>query len=193
MKRIILLAAGLLVLHVGGLQAQVFTPPFLGPEQSAEIGAVLSGGIGREDGFAVEGVARRTYGPIDLGLRVGVADLDGTALLVGLEYRNPLGHVWDLPVEFAVTGAAQGILGSNGGPGVSAGVTGGHEFALQTATITPYLHPRLALLDRSSGDFELAPLVELGADFDFASDVRFHLALGLGTETANLGFGLSWR
>jgi hypothetical protein len=193
MKRIVLLALAALAFPAGRLEAQVFTPAFLAPNRATGLGAVLSGGIGPEDGYAVEGMARRNYGAFDLGLRAGVADLDGVALLVGLEYRNPLPPVWDFPVEFAVTGAAQGVIGKNGGPGISAGITGGHEFVLPGAAITPYFHPRIAIHDRSSSGLEIAPLAELGAEFLFASEYRFHVALGLGTETANLGFGLSWR
>ena len=193
MKRTILLVIGLLLLRAGALRAQVFTPAFLTPHPADGIGVALSGGIGSEDGYAIEGMARRAYGPFQLGVRVGFADLDGAALLVGLEYLNPLPPVWDLPVELAVTGGAQGIIGGRGGPGVSAGVTGGHQFVLPGATITPYFHPRLAFLDRSPGDLHLAPQAELGADFTLESNLLFHVALGIGSETANLGFGLSWR
>jgi hypothetical protein len=193
MKRSILLAIGLVFAGAVSAHAQVFTPAFQSPFPSNGLGVAVSGGIGPEDGYAVEGIARRSYGEFELGARAGVADLDGAALLLGLEYRNPLGPVWDLPVEFAVTAGAQAILGSGGGPGVSAGITGGHEFVLPGATISPYFHPRLALLDRSPGDIHLEPQAELGADFLLESSLRFHVALGVGTETANLGFGLSWR
>jgi hypothetical protein len=193
MKRNLLLALGFLLLHAGGLSAQVFTPSFLPPQRSEGVGTYLSGGVGSEDGFAIEGIARRSYGPIDLGLRAGVADLDGAALLIGVEYRNPLPGIWDLPVDLSVTGGAQGIIGHRGGPGVAAGITGGHEFVLPGAVIDPYVNPRIALFERSGSSLTLAPHVELGSDVTVASDLRFHIAIGLGAETANLGFGLSWH
>jgi hypothetical protein len=193
MKRNLLLALGFLLLHAGGLSAQVFTPSFLPPQRSEGVGAYLSGGVGSEDGFAIEGIARRSYGPIDLGLRAGVADLDGAALLIGIEYRNPLPGIWDLPVDLAVTGGAQGLIGHHGGPAVAAGITGGHEFVVPGAVIDPYVNPRIALFERAGSSLRLAPQVELGADVTAASPLRFHIGIGLGAETANLGFGLSWH
>ena len=191
-----LICTALLALFGGAAPAaaQRFTPAFQSPGLRGERGVFVSGGAGPGDGVAVEGLWRRTLGEMDLGVRAGVADVGGAALLVGLDYRNPL-VIADLPFDLSVTGAAQGILGSPGGVAIAAGAVGGATLVMPELSVTPYLHPRLALTsgfgDASGAELDL--LVEAGAEFAFDAPFRVHLALGFGQGTAGLGLGLTWR
>lgn len=181
----------------GPVRAQVFTPTLVVPAAPAPfIGGALSAGIGRDDGFALEGILRRPFGEYQLGVRAGLVDADGLAVLLGLEYANPLElPQLALPFQVSVTGAAQAAVGGRSGLGVSAGATLGRAFEVEEVTITPYLHPRVAVLDgiTPGESLALALLLEGGADFAFAPGLNLHVALGVGREAANLGVGLSWR
>jgi hypothetical protein len=188
-KLVFVAAVAAAVLHAGTAAAQVFTPAFYPPVSGGGVGGFLSGGIGPESGYALEATARRSQGAFDLGVRAGVADVDGAALLVGGEARVPF-TVQDAPFDLAAIGAVQGIVGSGGGTGVAVGVTGGRAFPLEGVTVVPYAAPRLAISSRRDG---LALLAELGAQVVLGTDLDFHVALGLGGETARLGFGILWR
>lgn len=187
--------AAMLLLSPGArpAAAQLFTPSFLAPARAGDLGVYLSSGIA-DDGFAVEGIWRRGFGAYDLGLRAGVADVGDAALLVGAEYRNPL-EIGTAPIDVSVTGGAQVVVGSESGLGVQAGATLGHTFVTPGLTVTPYLHPRLGLMDPigAAEDVSLELLADLGVDLTVPAGLVVRVGLGFADETATLGIGLSWR
>jgi hypothetical protein len=174
--------------------AQIFTPSYLAPRQSSDLGIHISDGWARGGGLAVEGVWRRGNGSYDLGLRGGIAETSGDAvLLIGGDYRRPL-VIQTEPLIMALTGGAQAALGSGSAFGVDVGLTVGSTFNPEGVLVTPYLHPRIALVrsaPRESLGLEL--LADLGVEVEIQPNLIFRIALGFGSETADLGIGLAWR
>ncbi|CAN5617815.1 hypothetical protein BH23GEM8_BH23GEM8_23730 [soil metagenome] len=174
--------------------AQIFTPSYLAPRQASDLGIHISDGWARGGGLAVEGVWRRGFGSYDLGFRGGIAETSGDAvLLIGGDYRRPL-MIQTEPLIMALTGGAQAALGSGSAFGVDAGLTVGSTFNPEGVLVTPYLHPRIALVrsaPRESLGLEL--LADLGVEVEIQPNLIFRLALGFGSETADLGIGLAWR
>jgi hypothetical protein len=185
-----------LVLLPAALEAQVFTPSYLAPRQSADRGIHISDGFARGGGLAVEGLWRFGFGGYDLGLRSGVGEADGDAyLLLGGDYRRPLALGTD-PIDLAVTGGAQVGIGSDSFFGFDVGVTLGSTFTPEGIGVTPYLHPRLALVsirDEERDRTGLAVLADLGVEVEVQPNFLIRLALGFGSETAAFGIGLAWR
>lgn len=193
-------AAGLALaaaLTAAPAQAQVFTTPFQSPIPSSDVGIYVSN-LG---GGAVEGIWRRpSRGGSDLGIRAGFADLGDGALTVGIEARNPV-VLAGAPIGLAFTAAGQGVIGDGttllGG---QVGFTAGQRIPAGTFTVTPYIHPRLALLTNLAGndgvegddEFELDVLADFGADLDFANGISLRLDFNL-ADGANWGVGLAWR
>jgi hypothetical protein len=70
----------------------------------------------------------------------------------------------------------------------------GHTFAQPGLAITPYIHPRLAIVSplSSNADARLDVLADIGADFDFAPNLSLRLGVNLG-DGADWGIGLAWR
>jgi hypothetical protein len=188
------LAAALLASPV---QAQVFSTPFQSPVPASDFGVYVSD-VGE---LAVEGIWRRpSRGGGDLGIRAGYADLNEGALMVGLEARNPV-VLAGAPIGLAFTAGGQGIVGDGitrlgGQLGFSAGqaIPGGN------VTVTPFIHPRLAVLARlddtgpaeDDEDLDLQVRADIGADIDFAGGLTLRLDFNL-AEGANWGIGLAWR
>ncbi|HEX8242043.1 MAG TPA: hypothetical protein VF541_01060 [Longimicrobium sp.] len=171
--------------------AQVFTPTFQSTRRGAsDIGLYLSDGPGD---LAVEGIWRRNFGTGDLGLRAGFADAGDGYVLLGADWRQPLA-LGTAPVDLALTFGAQGALGDVSGIGGQVGLAFGHTFAQPEVTITPYVHPRLAIVAPISdnGDAELNVLADIGADFDFAPNLSLRVGVNLGSG-ADWGIGLAWR
>lgn len=171
--------------------AQVFTPTFQAPRTSSDIGIYLSD-IGD---FGLEGIFRRNLGSYDLGLRLGVADFDGASLLVGADLRSPL-HMGTAPIDMSVTAGAQAVLGEVDGAGFQLGLSLGHTFVAPELSITPYIHPRLALLTplgRTDDDLDLDLLADIGFDVAFSHSLTLRLGVGLADRGADWGIGLSWR
>jgi hypothetical protein len=174
--------------------AQIFTPSYLAPRASSDVGIHLANGVAEGGGLAVEGIWRRGFGGYDLGLRTGVAEIrDAAALLVGGDYRRPLALAAQ-PLIFAATGGAQAAIGRDSGFGVDVGLSIGSTFPLEGASITPYLHPRVALVSGPVRDeLRLRLLADAGFEFAIADGLLLRLALGFGGPTSDFGIGLAWR
>jgi hypothetical protein len=182
------------ILLVGGTAsaagAQVFTPTFMAPRAASDVGIYLSDGPGS---FSVEGIWRRSAGTSDLGVRLGVADTDDVSALIGGELRSPLQA--GAPIDLALTGAAQGVLGGRTGAGFLLGLSVGHTFAAPGLAFTPYIHPRVGLVrPLRNDDFGLELLADLGFDVRFSPqlDLRFSIAIDDGSG-ASWGVGFAWR
>jgi hypothetical protein len=175
--------------------AQIFTPSYLTPRQSSDMGIHISDGFGRGGGLAVEGIWRRGFGGYDLGIRGGVGEGEGDAyLLIGGDYRRPLA-LGSEPITIAATGGAQAAIGSGSAFAVDVGATLGSTFTPEGINVTPYLHPRLALIARGGEDDRtgLAVLADLGVEVEVQPNFLIRLALGFGSETSSFGIGLAWR
>jgi hypothetical protein len=70
----------------------------------------------------------------------------------------------------------------------------GHTFVEPGIRITPYIHPRVAVVSAigDDSDAELDVLADLGADIDFAPNLSLRVGVNLG-EGADWGIGLAWR
>lgn len=190
-RRLVAPAAGALFLVVaaaGSVAAQIFTPTYLSPRTSSDVGVYFNDGPGD---FSVEGILRRGFGGYDLGFRGGLADTGDLLVLLGLDYRNPI--MAGEPLGVAVTGGAQAGLGDASVFGLTAGLTVGPTVAADGVTFTPYAHPRVALVDGTGGDgMDLELLADIGVDLAFN---RLELRFGATFEDqgADWGIGISWR
>lgn len=167
--------------------AQIFTPTYMSPETSSDIGVYFSD-LGS---LAVEGMLRRTYGNYDLGLRAALVDADDAALAVGVDFRNPI-VLGTPPLKAAVTAGAQGVVGGIEEIGAQIGVTVGATFFPPEATfsVTPYLHPRFAIVSGESDDLAYEVLADIGANVDFAPNVSVRVGVSLGGSGRNSDFGI---
>jgi hypothetical protein len=177
--------AGALAMGAQAADAQVFTPSYQAPVVMNDLGIYLSDGPGD---MALEGIYRS--GP--LGLRVGFVDAADDLLSIGGEVRMPLEST---PVDVAFTAAAQGLIGDFDAIGVQGGLSIGKRFVNPGAAFTPYIHPRIALIDgfATDDDFEAELLAELGLDAEFSNNLILRLSIGLSDETPDVGIGLAWR
>ena len=171
-------------------RAQVFTPTFQSTERGSDIGLYLSDGPGD---LAVEGIWRRGFGTGDLGLRAGFADVGDGELLLGADWRQPLA-LGTQPVDVALTFGGQAVLGDVDGIGGQVGLAFGHTFVEEGLHVTPYVHPRVALVSAigDDSDAKLDVLADLGADFRFAPNLTLRVGVNLG-DGADWGIGLAWR
>jgi hypothetical protein len=184
-------------LLAGTAQAQVFSPPFQSPTPTSDFGLYVSD-VGS---LAVEGIWRRISRGGDVGLRAGYADRGDGALMVGIELRNPV-VLAGAPIGLAFTAGGQGIIGENPLIGGQVGFTAGQALPAGTFTVTPYIHPRLAVtaspgsdndgVDGDDEEIELDVLADIGADVAFASGVSLRIDFNL-TGLASWGLGLAWR
>ncbi|CAA9342884.1 MAG: hypothetical protein AVDCRST_MAG89-2705, partial [uncultured Gemmatimonadetes bacterium] len=112
--------------------------------------------------------------------------------LVGADLRSPLA-LGTSPLDLAWTLGAQGILGDNNGFGFQGGLSIGSTFRGQAFNLTPYIHPRLALVNNIGGDddLNLDVLADLGLDFAFRN-VVLRLGVNLG-KGADWGIGVAFR
>lgn len=180
------------MLSASGVEAQVFTPTFMAPRSSSDLGIYLNDGPGD---FSVEGIMRRAGGGYDLGLRLGVAEiLDDAALLLGGELRNPLA-LGTAPLDLAFTAGVQGVIGEVDAIGLQAGLSIGHTFVSPGLAITPYLHPRIGMIDGwgANDDFDLEVLADLGVDVQFNGNLALRLGIPLEEHGSDWGIGLAWR
>ena len=177
-------------------QAQVYSPPFMSPTPTSDFGVYVSD-IGD---VAVEGIWRRLSRGGDIGLRAGYADTGDGALMLGIEIRNPV-VLAGAPIGLAFTAGAQGLIGDNPRVGGQVGFSAGQALPAGTFTVTPYIHPRLAVVaspgnddgvDGDDDEVDLDVRADIGADFDFASGVSLRIDFNL-AEGASWGLGLAWR
>jgi hypothetical protein len=188
MRRTVLMpavAATALFVTAASAEAQVFTPSYQAPVVMDDIGVYLSDSPGD---MALEGIWRS--GPV--GLRVGYVDAEPEGLLsLGGEVRVPL----TAPIDIAFTAGAQGLIGDANALGLQAGLSLGERFVNPGVALTPYIHPRVALVDAggTEDDFETELLAELGLDAEFSRNLILRLSVGLSDESPNVGVGLAWR
>ena len=170
----------------GGAQAQVFTPTYQSPIVTRDAGIYLSSGPGD---LALEGIYRMG----GLGLRAGFADIGEGSLLVGGEYARPL-RAGSPPLALAFTASAQAVVGDVDAIGAQAGVSVGARFVETGIAFTPYLHPRIGIVDalRGDGDAEVDLLADFGVDVEFSNGITFRMGFGL-DDYADWGVGLAWR
>jgi hypothetical protein len=189
MKRIGMgmLAAVLSAAAVLPANAQVFTPTYQSPRLLDELGIYLSDGPGD---LGIEGIWRG--GP--LGLRVGFVDAADGLLSVGGELRSPI-RVTTAPLGLAFVAAAQGLIGDESAVGVQGGLTAGHTFRADGMLITPYMHPRIAMVKpiRGPDDFDLEVMADVGFDVEMRNNLVLRLGITLGSVGADWGVGLAWR
>jgi hypothetical protein len=178
-------------LSAGTARAQVYTPPFMSPTPTSDFGVYVSD-LGD---VAIEGIWRRLSRGGDIGLRAGYADTNEGALMLGIELRNPV-ILAGAPIGLAFTAGAQGLIGDNPRVGGQVGFVAGQALPAGTFTVTPYIHPRLAVVASPGAveddDIDLDVRADIGADFDFASNVSLRFGINL-AEGASWGLGLAWR
>jgi hypothetical protein len=177
--------AGAVTVGAATADAQVFTPSYQSPVVMNDLGIYLSDGPGD---MALEGIYRS--GP--LGLRIGFVDAADDLLSIGGEVRTPIESA---PIDVAFTAGAQGLIGDFDAIGVQAGLSIGERFVNPGVALTPYIHPRIALIDglATDDDFEAELLAELGLDAEFASNLILRLSIGLSDVSPEVGVGLAWR
>jgi hypothetical protein len=180
-------ALALAMLVATSAQAQVFTPTFTSPRMVNEVAVNLNDGPGD---LGVEGMWRG--GPI--GLRVGYVDWRGGLLSIGGEYRNPL-PMAGAPLGLGFTLGAQALFGDDNALGFQGGLTAGHTFMGQGLAFTPYIHPRIGLINHPGGsdNFEIEVLAEVGFDIEFWTNLLLHFGASLDGVGSNWGVSLGWR
>jgi hypothetical protein len=185
--RRILTAAILFTGVAGSASAQVFTPTYTSPRLLNEIGIYLSDGPGD---LGLEGIWRGGM----FGLRVGYVDARDGLLTLGGEIRSPL-VVAGAPLGLALTAGAQALVGDESALGLQGGLTAGYTFRGQGVFFTPYMHPRLAMINRLGGDddFDFKALADVGLDVEFYTNLVLRLGIKLDDVGADWGVGLSWR
>jgi hypothetical protein len=133
-----------------------------------------------------------------VGLHAGYVDAGDGSLSVGLDLRNPV-VLAGAPIGLAFTVGGQAVIGDATSVGGQVGFTAGQALPAGTVTVTPYIHPRLAVAngfvgDQAGGqnDFDADVLADVGLDIDFASGVSLRLGANLG-DGANWGLGVAFR
>lgn len=172
------------------VEAQVFTPTFMAPRVSNDVGIYYSD---RGD-FALEGILRTGFSGSNVGLRLGVVDPGGASdelISLGAELRSPIA-AGSAPLDLAFIGGVQALLGDAEAFGIQGGVSLGATFTDPGFAITPYLAPRLALVDVGD-DSDVDVLLDLGIDLAFSPALAVRFGAGLGENQADWGLGLSWR
>jgi hypothetical protein len=186
MKRTVLMpaVAAALFASAASAEAQVFTPSYQAPVVMNDVGVYLSDGPGD---MALEGIWRN--GPV--GLRLGYVDAADGLISLGGEVRVPL----TAPIDIAFTAGAQGLIGDADALGLQAGLSIGQRFVNPGIALTPYIHPRIALIDSfgQDDDWDTELLAELGVDAEFSQNLILRLSVGLSDETPDVGLGLAWR
>lgn len=190
--RHLLLVAGAIFVSASVAEAQIYTPSYLSPRSTGDVGLYINDGPGD---FSLEGILRTDAGGYDVGFRGGLStSSNGLIGLVGADLRSPF-TAEDIPLEFAFTAGTQALISSNSRIGATVGVSAGSTFVPGDFSVTPYIHPRLLLLGGSGVDGLNADIAaDIGVDFHFQPNVSFRLAIPLSTPPFSAwGLGVSWR
>ncbi|HEV2736663.1 MAG TPA: hypothetical protein VGV85_17580 [Longimicrobiaceae bacterium] len=183
-----LAVAALAAASAGSARAQVFTPTFQSPRLTNDIGVYLSDSDPGD--LSLEGIWRG--GPF--GLRVGLVDAGDDLLSIGGELRSPL-LLAGAPVSLAFTAGAQALIGDAEAFGVQGGLSAGYTFNSPGLAVTPYIHPRIGLINGlpEDDDLEVEVMADLGVDVEFAPRFILRFGANLGDVGADWGIGLAWR
>lgn len=175
------------IVFAGAAQAQVFTPSYQSPRLVNELSIHVSDGPGD---MAVGGIWRA--GP--LGLRLDYVDAWDGMLSVGGELRNPI-PMTGAPLGLAFTAGGQALIGDENLFGFQAGLSAGYTFTGDGLSVTPYLHPRAALVKLPRvDDFEFELLADVGADIEFHNNILLRFGVKLDdVGGADFGFGIGVR
>lgn len=191
-KTFVMMVAAAATAVAGSASAQVFTPTYQAPRPSNDLGVYISDGPGE---FAIEGILRRNFGGYDLGFRGGIADTEDVSVLLGLDLRSPLSMA-TAPLDVSLTAGIQTLLGDFTALGFQGGLSIGHTFVPEGGfTITPYIHPRLALVDDGApgSGFDADLLADLGLDLRMSSGLVLRVGIGLSDIGGDWGVGLAWQ
>lgn len=189
---VLLLLVFSLFAHPQQVGAQVFTPTFMPPTGGEGVGVYL---LKTDPGdFGIEGrIWRGTASGYDLAFRGGVLDVGDAAITLGAQLRNPL-ILGTEPLDLAFTAGAQGIVGDRSAIGIDAGLSVGATFAEGNVAITPYLHPRIGLVDGFRSDnLQLEVLADIGVAVMFDTGLNFRIGIPLGQPSVtDWGVGLTF-
>lgn len=188
--RIVVVLAALLF-GAARAEAQVFTPTFYGPADGGRFGVFL---VDWAD-LGVEGSLRTASSGWTIGLRGGVLDSgEDISATVGADAQLPLAFP-TAPLRTAFTLGGQAIFGDAEAFGGQVGLNIGAAFPAGGLVISPYIHPRVALVNGFGPDDEtdLDLLADLGFNFGLGSGLTIHVAAELGGVGADWGVGFSMR
>lgn len=189
-RRTTLAALAAALLTAAPAAAQVFTPPFMSPIPRNDFGVYVSD-LGN---IAIEGLwQRHARGGSGMGLRAGYTDWGEGSLLLGLQVVNPV-QLAGAPIGLAFTASGQAVVGGVNGGGGQVGFTAGGTIPSTELGITPYIHPRLAVVSWPGRDDSLGlrVLADFGVDLDFRSGMALRVGANLG-DGASIGVGVAWR
>ena len=191
-----LFAAAFALFTASAAEAQVFTPTFLSPVPSNDFGVYVTDWDG--DALGIEGIWRRqSRGGSNIGLHAGYVDLGDGSLSVGIDIRNPV-VLAGAPIGLAFTVGGQAVVGDETSFGGQIGFTAGQPLPAGNMTVTPYIHPRLAIANGFVGDagteneFDADVLADVGLDLTFASGLSLRFGANLG-DGADWGIGVAFR
>lgn len=147
-----------------------------------------------------EGSTPRSQFSLDAGLVAPEGRGDNLVILGGawayqLHQSNSL-----LPLDFLLTAGAGAALGNGTALRVPVGVSIGHTFGLEgSASVTPYVHPRLSLdfCDCGNDDVSLGIDFDLGANFDITQALALRASAYFGGGDIfgrnGIGFSIAWK
>jgi hypothetical protein len=175
------------------------TPIFKAPYRaftSHELGGSVSD-PGEGVSYALEGFYRYGYRSIDLSVRGGFEDLNGSAgtrVLLGGDARA---EVISYSESFPLDGAITLGFGANVGDGtdtyyIPIGVSLGRRFTMEGSktTFVPYAHPVL-VPKFVGGDSQIDAALGLGVDVRFSQNFAIRVSGGLG-DIEGVGIGLAY-
>lgn len=147
---------------------------------------------------------REGWSPVSqLSLDIGVADPEhgDVKLLLGGGYARQLNRSNnDLPLDLLLTAGAYVALADPTDFQIPVGISAGHRFDLdQGLAITPYIHPRLALVyhgkrGNNDSNTDLDVVFDLGANFEVSPRLSLRAAVAFGGDQNDaIGFALAWR
>ena len=171
-----------------------YTPSYNSPYRafdSHEFGGILSFPDGGSD-YAVEGVYRFAKGNWDVGIKGGIIDAGGTALIAGVEGR--LGVMDHTQQSFPLDGAIVVGLGTfdfDAWVVPSAGLSLGRNVELEDFSFTAYGQPTL-FLTTGGGDTNFDFGLGLGVDFQIAKAIDLRTSFGVLDGPGGVSFAFVW-